>query len=611
VNPVVSQSASKRQKAFADALVSKKLLTEHDLERAQTFAYENHVTLVEAIVTLKLLPAQIAYEEMASVYGVPFVDLTSYSPDPTAVSLLDEKLARELVVIPLFVVGDTLTVACADIEDVTLADRISNATNYQVEFCLATREDILNALSHHYAGRSGISELVSSIHEADAVSITDPALESAKSSISQFVDLLITQAVRDRASDIHIDPEESTMRIRFRIDGFLHDIPAPPKYLHPFIVSRVKIMSGMDIAETRLPQDGRFQITVDGRPVEGRVASMATVHGEKVTIRLLDRHVMAIPLDNLGIAQNELPKVHELVKRKYGMVIVTGPTGSGKTTTLYAMLSEARASDRHIVSIEDPVERRIRNVNQLQVNEKAGFGFDNALRSILRHDPDVIMVGEIRDEVTAQLAVRAALSGHLILSTLHTNDAPSAVVRLLNMGVPSYLLGSCLTGVIAQRLVRCICKECKVKHEIAPELRKSLIAHHIKLPKELWIGKGCQKCRNIGYRDRTGIFETLIVTPRLSALITEGASLARIRTQARKDGMITLLEDALAKVSTGVTSLEEVFRVVEIEDLTITLPAEPAELQTEQPPAEKTTTVSKFDLEEYRTRIADWLGSKR
>lgn len=610
MNPIVSESVSERQMAFANVLLSKKLLTEQDLERARTFAYENHVKLVEAIVILKVLPAQIAYEELAGVYGIPFVDLTSYNPDPTAVSLLEERLARELVVVPLFVMGDTLTVACADMEDVTLADRISNATNYQVDFCLATREDILNTISHHYAGSGGISELITSIHEAEAVSITDPALESAKSSISQLVDLVIAQAVRDRASDIHIDPEESTMRIRFRIDGMLHDVPAPPKYLHPFIVSRVKIMSGMDIAESRLPQDGRFQTTVDGRPIEARVASMPTVHGEKVTIRLLDRHVMAIPLENLGIAEKELPRVHELIKRKYGIVIVTGPTGSGKTTTLYAMLSEARASDRHIVSIEDPVERRVRMVNQSQVNEKAGFNFENALRSILRHDPDVIMLGEIRDEITAQLAVRSALSGHLILSTLHTNDAPSAVVRLLNMGVRSYLLGSCLTGVIAQRLVRCICKECKVKYDISPEFHRTLVAHHIKVPKELWIGKGCQKCRMTGYRERTGIFETLIVTPRLSSLITEGSSLARLRAQARKDGMVTLMEDALAKVSAGITSLEEIFRVVEMEETPITLPSESVEIQVEQASAEKTYKGSKFDLQEYRSRISDWLGRK-
>lgn len=464
---VSPQILAQTNEELAKRLLAKGLLTEEALKKAIALSKETHELLVEVIVNLELLPKRTAYEELANMYGVPFVDLDTYIFNPSVVSLIDEKMARELEVFPLFSIGDSLTVALADPSDITVIDRITTAlSKFTIEPCLAARKDIHEVINRVYSSHEEFKEFLDQMGEdavpsAVTVKSQESALQSSKSPVSRLVDMIVAQAVRDRASDIHIDPGEGQLNVRFRIDGVLYDIPPPPKYLHPFIISRIKVISNMDIAESRIPQDGHFQVTIDGRTVEARVASMPTTNGENMSLRLLDTRIMAIPLENMGISDMLLPQVEVMIRRPHGMIVVTGPTGCGKTTTLYAMLSKAKSPERNIITIEDPVERRIERVSQIQVNEKAGLTFAAVLRNILRQDPDVIMVGEIRDQETAQLSVRAALTGHLVFSTIHTNDAPGVITRLINMNVEAFLVSSSLAGVIAQRLVRRICGECK------------------------------------------------------------------------------------------------------------------------------------------------------
>lgn len=609
---------------LAKRLLAKGLLTEEIIKKALAISAETHELLVEVIVNLEFLPKRTAYEEQAGIFSVPFVDLEAYIYNPAVVALIDEKMARELEVFPLFAIGDSLTVALTDPSDITVIDRLTNALGrFTIEPCLAARRDIHEMINRVYSGHEEFKELLDQMGEDSvpgtlAVKAQESVLQNSKSPVSRLVDMILSQAVRDRASDIHIDPGEGQLKVRFRIDGVLYDIPPPPQYLHPFIISRLKVISSMNIAESRIPQDGHFQVTIDNRMVEARVSSMPTTNGENMAIRLFDTRSMTIPLENMGISDALLPKVEKLIRRPHGMVVITGPTGSGKSTTLYAMLSKARSPERNIITIEDPVERRINMVTQVQVNEKAGLTFASALRSILRQDPDVIMVGEIRDQETAQLAVRAALTGHLLFSTIHTNDAPGAVIRLINMNIEAFLLSSSMAGALAQRLVRCICEECKEPYAVADRLRQRLIAAGIVLPPQLWHGKGCAKCRATGYWGRIAVFEVMPVTPELAELIAAGVTTDALRVQARKDGMTSMLEDGIEKAGRGVTTLEEVLRIAVLENIAdLPLPAAPpldekpeAKAMKESRPAATAASLS-LDLDGYRKQMTSWLAQKK
>lgn len=606
---------------LANRLLAKGLLGEETLKKAITLSKATGELLAEVLANLDMLPKQTAYEELAGIYGVPFVDLETYTFSQSVVSLIDEKLARELEVFPLFSIGNTLTIALADPRDVTIIDRVTAALpNFVVEPCLAARKDLHEAINRVYAGQEEFKKLMDrmgeeSIPGAPAVKSQESALQGNQSPVSRLVDMIVSHAARDQASDIHINPGEGQLKIRFRIDGILYDVPPPPKYLHPFIVSRIKVISNMDIAESRLPQDGHFQVVVDGRTIETRVSSMPTTNGESMVIRLFDTRAMAIPLENMGMSDQHLPQVEGFIRQPHGMIIVSGPTGSGKSTTLYAMLTRARSPERNIIAIEDPVERRIEMVTQIQVNEKAGLTFASALRSIMRHDPDVIMVGEIRDQETAQLAVRAALTGHLVLSTIHTNDAPGVVTRLINMNVEPFLVASSLGGVMAERLVRCICAECKEPLTIPDGLGQRLAAAGVTLPQKAWYGKGCKHCHETGYRGRTAVFEMMAITPELADLIVTNVPTSVLREQARKEGMTSILEDGLEKVGRGITSLEEVLRISVLENVAdIVLPEiqKPEKKQTPKEaevPRESAAEIS-LDLEDYKNRMTNWLANK-
>ena len=383
---------------------------------------------------------------------------------------------------------------------------------------------------------------------------------ASEAPIIRLVNAVITTAIKKNASDIHIEPFDDEMRIRYRIDGVLYENPSPPKSLYPAILTRIKIMANLNIAEKRLPQEGRIRIKVLGRELDIRVSIIPTLFGESVVLRLLDRAEILLELDNLGFEDEIIKEYKNLIDSPHGIILVTGPTGSGKTTTLYATLNELNTSEKKIITIEDPVEYQLDEINQIQVKPQIDFTFAEGLRAILRQDPDIIMIGEIRDAETAQIAIQAALTGHLVFATLHTNDAVSAITRLLNMGVKDYLLGATIRGVLAQRLVRRLCSECKEKYYPKPE-EFAIRKHGLSFEKEIHQSVGCEKCSNIGYKGRIGIYELLTVSDEMEELIYSGASASRFKSKAEKMLLTTLIEDGIAKVKRGETSLEEVFRV--------------------------------------------------
>ncbi|MGH7273200.1 MAG: GspE/PulE family protein, partial [Nitrospiria bacterium] len=379
--------------------------------------------------------------------------------------------------------------------------------------------------------------------------------------IIKLVNLIIAQAVREGASDIHLEPEEVVLRVRYRVDGLLHEVMSPPRDLHAGVCSRIKIMANLDIAERRVPQDGRIQMKVGERQIDMRLSTLPTVFGEKIMMRLLDKRSVLIGLEELGFDPDSLAKYQQMIRRPYGLILVTGPTGSGKTTTIYAALSSINSSEKNIVTIEDPVEYQLKGINQVHVNAKVGVTFATGLRSILRQDPNVIMIGEIRDRETATIAVQAALTGHLVLSTLHTNDAPGAIARLIDIGVEPFLISSSLMGVVAQRLVRKVCAHCRKTYTPDHEVFKDLGVRGLKLT--FMRGEGCQECRGIGFSGRLALFELLSMNDSIRQLTVSRASAAQIRSQAQATGFKRLREDGLQKAIQGLTTLEEVFRVAQ------------------------------------------------
>jgi type IV pilus assembly protein PilB len=503
--------------------------------------------------------------------------------------LIPEDLARRHRLIPLFKIGTTLTVAISDPLNIHALDEIKSKTKTDVEIAISTEEKIKRALDQHYG--FSVATLQKSLEQYARRTGEEPSPEATEyrktyelvakeflpgqieeAPAAQLFDIIMTQAIRDRASDIHFEPDEKGLRIRFRIDGFLYEFLTLPRAIHPSLASRIKVLAEMDIAETRLPQDGNFNVKLESRGFEIRVSTFPTIYGENVVLRLLDQTGPLIKLEDLGFAEEMLLRFKQLLRRPNGIILVTGPTGSGKTTTLYASLNLINSTDKNIITIEDPVEYRLSLIRQTQVNLKAGITFAKGLRSILRQDPDVIMVGEIRDLETSEVAIQAALTGHLVLSTLHTNDAAEAIARLMDIGVEPYLISSSVIGVLAQRLVRTICPNCKVSYQEDPRALSELDENppNSKDSLTLYRGKGCKNCKQSGYLGRMGIFELFLINEKIKQLISEKAPAQMIR-QAAKDatGMISLREDGLHKVRKGMTTLEEVDRVAYKMDLGI------------------------------------------
>ena len=501
--------------------------------------------------------------------GIEKIEAGDFPEKPPMVNGLSSQQMQQWKVVPVEVTHDSVRVAMANPLDIYLLELLEDIYQKKIQPLFADQEDILAVLYRWYEADSdmeaGDEEDESAIEDGlwdDPEQLRDLATEAP---VVRLVNHVINQALEVKASDIHFEPFRDNLKIRFRIDGVLHDVETVSKKLQPAITSRLKLMAKMNIAEMRLPQDGRIKVKDGRREIDIRVSSLPTIFGESIVLRLLNRDEVRLELDFLGISQDILERFGRLITRPYGMILVTGPTGSGKTTTLYSVMNRINSPDKKIVTVEDPVEYQLEGINQIQVKSSIGLTFASALRTILRQDPDVILIGEIRDMETAEIAVQSALTGHLVFSTLHTNDAASAITRLQEMGVESYLISSCLLAIMAQRLVRKICPNCKEEYvlpaEFIAEAASALGVPEEEVPRTTWRGAGCHACANTGYSGRTGIYELIEISEGISSLILNGENSSAISAKAQEFGMRTLRQDGLAQVLQGITTLEEVMRV--------------------------------------------------
>ncbi|MCZ2824680.1 MULTISPECIES: GspE/PulE family protein [unclassified Modestobacter] len=556
-------------KQLGEILVEQGLVTELEVASALGEQSVRGKTLGGILVDLGMITGAQLVAALASQVDMDFIDLSDYPVDPRAVSLVPPALCRRYGVLPVATEASSLVLAMSDPGNVVAVDDVSTATGMRVIPIIASREDLVSAIERFCRADDEIDGLSSSFQAATQVMEVDVLSTMGKfvdddAPIVRYVDLLVTQAIRDRASDIHIEPAEHGLRVRYRIDGVLHEMQNAPQHMQARVVSRIKIMSELDISERRKPQDGRMSVVHQGRKIDLRVATLPTVWGEKVALRILDNSTANLELSELSFRDQNLAAYRRAYSKPYGMILVTGPTGSGKSTTLYATVNAVSRPEINVITVEDPVEYRLDGINQAQVNPKAGLTFASALRSILRLDPDVILVGEIRDRETAQIAVEAALTGHLVLSTLHTNDAPSAVTRLVEMGIAPFLIGSALGCVVAQRLARRLCAKCKEGYAADPEELASVgfpWEPGQELPK-LCRPVGCSACSGTGYHGRLAVHEVMTVTEEIERHAVNRSSSAEIARTARDQGMSSLREDGWAKVRSGETSIEEVLRVV-------------------------------------------------
>jgi general secretion pathway protein E len=521
----------------------------------------------EALIAMGAASAEDVSRALARQKGLPFLTRDELPSPLPIIKNVSAKYLRQYVVCPISVDGGVLTVATADPMNPMIADDLRQCTGFDVKIVVSAPDAILEAIDRTYEGSgTALQRIVEGMEDErtgdgdeDINHLRDLAFEAP---VVRLVNLLVDGAISADASDIHIEPFEDALRIRYRIDGILYEQEAPPRRLQAAVTSRIKIMAEMNIAERRLPQDGRIRVTLHGRRVDIRVSTMPTVHGESIVMRLLDRTTVFLPLEKLGFAAETQQRFEALIKRPHGIVLVTGPTGSGKTTTLYGALDKINSPGRKIITVEDPVEYQIKGVNQIPVRSKIGLTFANGLRHIVRQDPDVILVGEIRDLETAEISIQAALTGHLVFSTLHTNDAPSAITRLQDMGVEPYLVSSVLEGVLAQRLLRRICEMCREPNRASAA---DLEALGIEAAGEasLFLGRGCDECRGTGYRGRTAIYELFIITEEVRSLMIRRSSAREIRRVAVDAGMVTLRMDGWVKARAGITTIEEILRVTQ------------------------------------------------
>ncbi len=551
-------------KQLGDILLERRLVSPAQLSSAQEQQDRSGRSLGRALVEQGVLSESQLVAALATQIGLRFVDLSDYVVDRDAVTRVPAVVCRRHTVLPIDVEDGRLVVAMADPANVFAVDDLRSLTGLEIRPVVATRPDVLAALDRYLRAESDLNDLTTGMNTVVEEDLGQVSRVVEDAPIVKYVNLLITQAIQDHASDIHIEPTETDLRVRFRIDGVLHEVMRSPRSIQSGVTSRLKIMADIDIAERRIPQDGRMSITAHGKEVDLRVATLPTVWGEKVVMRILDNSAARMKLADLGFSAGNYERYEERFSQPHGMILVTGPTGSGKSTTLYATLNLLSKPEVNVITVEDPVEYRLPGVNQVQVNPKAGLTFAAALRSILRSDPDIVLLGEIRDAETAKIAVEAALTGHLLLSTLHTNDAPSAVTRLVEMGIEPFLVGSALESVVAQRLARRLCKRCKQSYTPAPEalLRARFPWQDGEPLPTLFRPVGCPACAKTGYTGRLALHEVMTITEDIERLAVEHASATKIAQVAVAGGMQTLRQDGLAKVVQGLTSIEEVLRVV-------------------------------------------------
>jgi type IV pilus assembly protein PilB len=550
------------RKRIGDVLVERGLITHIQLDEVIQEQSLTGKRLGELVVEKGWITEDQLLATVSERLGIAKISLRSLVIDPSVVRRVSVDIARRYLLIPIMEIGNTLTLAMADPLNIIAIDEIRYHTGKNVKRAIASPSEIRTAIDQYYSVGDSLNQMLSANKDVAAQPTPESvsSKDESESPIIKMVDLIITKAVRERASDIHVEPEESRLRIRFRVDGIMREEAAPPKSMQSELLSRIKVAANLDVSEKRLPQDGRFMITVDNSTVDLRVSTLPTIHGEKIVIRLLDRRNTILRFNQLGFNSKTEQAWRSLVSKPEGLVLISGPTSSGKTSTLYATLNEINSVEKNIITVEDPVEYSLPLIVQIQINERAGLTFPSTLRSMLRQNPDVIMIGEIRDAETAQMAIRSSLTGHLVFSTIHTNDAPSAISRLVDMGAERYLVAASLKGVLAQRLVRLNCANCT-----EPYLPSDVILQRAGLTELADVfnfqrGKGCPECRRSGFKGQTGIFEYIEISPTISEMIISGASLNSIKEEARLHGYLPLFETGLQKLTAGLVCLEELLK---------------------------------------------------
>jgi type IV pilus assembly protein PilB len=561
---------------LGELLVSKGLITTRQLDNALQDQKTSGSKLGTSLVKLGFITEKQLVSFLSKHYGVPAIDLAEVEVDPEAIKLIPADVVYKYQALPIKRVGGTLRVAMSDPSNILAIDDIKFLTSCHVEVFVSTESAIKVAIDRHYDPSSTISDMMGQIsdeekmellEEADDVDVNELQQASEDAPVVRLVNMILNEAIKRRASDIHLEPYEKIFRVRLRLDGVLNDFMKPPMKMKNAIISRVKIMAKLNIAERRLPQDGRIKMKLGrDKEMDFRVSVMPTLFGEKVVLRLLDKSNLQLDMTKLGFEEEPLRNFKEAIHKPFGMVLVTGPTGSGKTTTLYSALAELNQITENISTAEDPVEFNLMGINQVQMHEEIGLNFATALRSFLRQDPDIIMVGEIRDFETAEIAIKAALTGHLVLSTLHTNDAPSTINRLLNMGIEPFLVASSVNLIAAQRLARVNCENCKTSIQVSPQMLTNLgVAPDDLQGFNCYKGAGCPQCNNTGYKGRVALYEVMPVREEIRELILQGASASEIKKEAIRLGMKTLRQTALTKLKEGITTVEEVLKAT-VED---------------------------------------------
>lgn len=558
--------------AFSKILVAEGLVSAEQLAEALRLAGASGKKVHDEVVRLGYAPGDKVMRALAKAHRMKFVDLTALTVPAEVVALLPESVARENTIFALAENGGALRIATSDPTDIDTQEKLRFILNREIEMALAPRDQIVEAINRHYGVSDGESaDSMLQEFTDTAIDFTETALEqeaaagqeeTSDAPVVKLVNLIITEAVQLRASDIHIEPFEDRVRIRYRIDGRLVERDNPPRRLLGAILSRIKILSKLDIAERRRPQDGRIKLTADGKDYDLRVSVLPTNHGQSVVMRILDKDNIRVGIRQLGLSENDFRQFKNLIRRPNGIILVTGPTGSGKTTTLYASLNELNRPDTKIITAEDPVEYYLAGINQVEIKHSIGLDFARVIRAMLRQAPNVILVGEMRDTETAQMGIQASLTGHLVFSTLHTNDAPGAITRMIDMGVPAYLVASSIIAVLAQRLVRVNCPKCKQPHQpLDTQIEAAGITPEMLKGATFMKGRGCSHCQKSGYKGRLGIFELMVMTSKIRELAFQGAPTQEIRRAAVGQGMHVMFEDGVQKALRGITTLDEVFRV--------------------------------------------------
>ena len=572
------------RRKLGELLIESGLLTDETLNEALKIQKETKKRLGEALIDMNIISEEEMAFALAMQLKIPFIDLLDYSIKDDVIDCIPEEICHKFVCIPLSVKDNILDVALADPLDLNIMKDLQFITGYNIQPAISTRSQIIQKLQTHYHPDKIIKDFADEFVEKNGnigffPEETEKAEEEADfeylkdSPFIKMVDLIIKNAIKSGSSDIHIEAQEKNVRVRNRIDGVLRDSVRLPKWTQPIIISRIKVLSGLNIAERRLPQDGRIKVKTKNASVDLRVSTLPTYYGEKAVIRILNKEVAFLSLDQLGLSEKNLKVMTNFIRRPQGMVLITGPTGSGKTSTLYACMREVKSEEVNIISVEDPVEYELPGVNQVQINDKVGLSFPFILRSVLRQDPNIIMIGEIRDEETAEIAIQASMTGHLVLSTLHTNDAPSAVTRLIDIGIPPYLIASSVIGIVAQRLVRTICPDCKEEYVPHQDSLTRLNMDKNDLPFTFYRGAGCPNCNDTGFKGRTVIEEMMIIGPQIRELIQSSATADTLREAAMAMGTPTLGMSGMKKIEMGATTIEEVLKAVhEKEELTTVCP---------------------------------------